>query len=31
MVNIGDGVSDRTKVLINAGIDGSISKDWKWP
>ena len=29
--HIGDGVSDRTKVLINADIDGSITKDWKWP
>ena len=28
--NIGDGVSDRTKILINADIDGSITGDWKW-
>ena len=29
--HIGDGVSDRTKILINADIDGSITGDWKWP
>jgi len=29
--HIGDGVSDRAKVHINSEIDGSITKDWKWP
>jgi len=29
--HIGDGISDRTKILINADIDGSITGDWKWP
>ena len=29
--NIGDGVSDRTQILINNDIDGSITKDWRWP
>jgi len=29
--HIGDGVSDRTKILINSDIDGSITGDWKWP
>ena len=29
--HIGDGVSDRAKVHINADIDGSITRDWKWP
>ena len=29
--HIGDGVSDRTKILINNEIDGSITKDWRWP
>jgi len=29
--HIGDGVSDRTKILISNDIDGSITKDWRWP
>src|SRR6056300_714170 len=29
--HIGDGVSDRTKILISSDIDGSITKDWRWP
>jgi hypothetical protein len=29
--HIGDGVSDRTKILINSDIDGSVTKDWRWP
>jgi len=29
--HIGDGVSDRTKIKISDAIDGSVSKDWKWP
>jgi hypothetical protein len=29
--HIGDGVSDRTKILISSDIDGTISKDWRWP
>jgi hypothetical protein len=29
--HIGDGVSDRAKVHINGDIDGSITRDWKWP
>lgn len=28
---IGDGVSDRTKILINSDINGSINRDWSWP
>ena len=28
---IGDGVSDRTKILISNEIEGSITKDWRWP
>ena len=29
--HIGDGVSDRTKILLSNDIDGSITGDWKWP
>ena len=29
--NIGDGISDRAKVLVSDNIEGVISKDWKWP
>ncbi|MDA9843046.1 hypothetical protein N9C44_01090 [bacterium] len=29
--HIGDGVSDRTKILISNDIDGSITGDWRWP
>ncbi len=29
--HIGDGVSDRTKILISNNIDGSITGDWRWP
>jgi len=29
--NIGDGVTDRTKISINNDIDGSITGDWRWP
>ena len=29
--HIGDGVSDRTKILISNTIEGSITKDWRWP
>jgi hypothetical protein len=29
--NIGDGVSDRTKVLISNNVDGEITQDWSWP
>jgi hypothetical protein len=29
--NIGDGISDRAKVLVSGSIEGVISKDWKWP
>ncbi len=29
--HIGDGVSDRTKILISNDIDGTITKDWRWP
>jgi hypothetical protein len=29
--HIGDGVSDRTKILISNDIDGAITKDWRWP
>ena len=29
--HIGDGVSDRTKILISNEIDGSLKGDWKWP
>ena len=29
--HIGDGVSDRTKILISNDIEGSITKDWRWP
>ena len=29
--HIGDGTSDRTKILISNDIDGSITKDWRWP
>lgn len=29
--HIGDGVSDRTKILISNEIEGTISKDWRWP
>ena len=29
--NIGDGISDRAKVLVASDIEGVISKDWKWP
>jgi len=29
--HIGDGVSDRTKILVNNDIDGSVTKDWRWP
>ncbi|MDA8842127.1 hypothetical protein N9N08_00445 [bacterium] len=29
--HIGDGVSDRTKISISNEIEGSITKDWRWP
>jgi len=29
--HIGDGVSDRTKIKISDAIDGSVTRDWKWP
>ena len=29
--HIGDGVSDRTKIAISNEIEGSITKDWRWP
>ena len=29
--HIGDGTSDRTKIHINSNIEGSISRDWRWP
>jgi hypothetical protein len=29
--HIGDGVSDRTKILVSDSIEGSITKDWRWP
>lgn len=29
--HIGDGVSDRAKVHINSEIEGSITREWKWP
>jgi len=29
--NIGDGVSDRTKIKISDDIDGSVTQAWKWP
>jgi hypothetical protein len=29
--HIGDGGSDRTKVLINDNVDGEITNDWSWP
>ena len=29
--HIGDGVSDRTKIQISNSIEGSITRDWRWP
>ena len=29
--HVGDGGSDRTKILINNNVDGEINTDWKWP
>lgn len=29
--HIGDGVSDRTKITVNNAIEGTITKDWRWP
>ena len=29
--HIGDGVSDRAKVNISNDVEGTITKDWKWP
>jgi hypothetical protein len=28
---IGDGASDRTKVLIDNNVDGEITTEWNWP
>ncbi len=29
--HVGDGGSDRTKILINNNVEGEINTDWKWP
>ena len=29
--HVGDGGSDRTKILINNNVDEEINTDWKWP
>ena len=29
--HVGDGGSDRTKILIDNNVDGEITTDWKWP
>ena len=29
--HIGDGVSDRTKILIADGVDGDITHEFRWP
>ena len=29
--HIGDGVSDRTKIHVSNTIEGSITRDWRWP
>ena len=29
--HIGDGVSDRTKILIAEGVDGDITHEFRWP
>ena len=29
--HVGDGGSDRTKILIDNNVEGEITTDWKWP
>ena len=29
--HVGDGGSDRTKILIDNNVEGEINTDWKWP
>ena len=29
--NVGDGASNRTKIVVNNNVDGEINTDWNWP